>query len=106
MSIADSLIIAGVKASQRIHGRPLILLSTGAMVIGVPEVMEQISLNSDLGADPRESTYFHFLRPGPDLSVGDRISDSYDGCVWEVISDREDNSNRPTVKYRVQKEVG
>lgn len=105
MSIADQLIIAGTRQSQRVHGRSLVLLSTGAMVIAQPEVQEQINLDTDLGTDPRESTFFHFLRPGPAISMDDRLSDPVSGCVWEVVSDREDNPMRPTVKYRVQKVV-
>lgn len=102
MTLAEKALQAGVKAARAVWGKWITVLSTGERVNGEFEEVEPFALDTELGSDPREGCWFHFIRPGPDLAIEETLTDE-DANAWRVIGEREDNPYKPTIKYKVEK---
>ncbi len=104
MTIGEKALQAGRKAAISVWGKWITILSTGLKVQGEFEEIEPITLDTELGSDPREGCWFHFQRPAPDIAVNETLTDE-DGNQWTVIQAREDHPYKPTVKYKVEKVI-
>ena len=100
-TIAERLIGLGVRQAEKVWGKSITNLRTALALTGEFEEIEPLVLDTELGSDPREGSWFHFQRPLPDIRPTDRLQDDA-GNQWEVLSGWEDHPYKPRAKVKVK----
>lgn len=106
MPLSDTLLARGFANVLAVHGETLLVLSganDGLTFAGVLLAEPDLSLETELGADPRERVLLHCERNPLTIGLTSQvlIQDS-GGKRWRVLR-RTDNPNRITLEFELMK---
>lgn len=102
-SITELLRLKGATVAMQVNGVRVTIGSTGEVVqCQFATELEQVDPSLEMGGDPREVDYAHFLRPAPNLAVDETITEvNAPENVWRVTSGRITHPHKSTVCYKV-----
>lgn len=100
-TIQERLLQLGARLGEKFCGRAIQSQRTGLWLTGEFEEVEPLMLDTELGEDPREGSWFHFLRPLPDIRPADRLLDAA-GNQWDVLTGFENHPYKPRARVKVK----